>query len=78
MMAKNKLVKIAEEEYDLLKIYKRDAQEIMKFLAINHHNIYMDICWSKLRKIEDRVVRLPENKFASREQHYSVKLKGSV
>jgi len=63
-MGKNGLIKITEEEYELLKVYKRDAQKIMKFLALNHHNIYMDICWSKLRKIEDRVFKLPGTKFS--------------
>ena len=71
-MSKDKLVKITEEEYELLKIYKRDAQKIMKFLALNHHDIYMDICWSKLRKIEDRVFKLPCTKFSNRENEKKI------
>ena len=57
-MAKEKLVEITQREYALLKIYEEDAQSIMKFLAMNHHNIYMEICNKKLRKIEDRVIDL--------------------
>jgi len=59
---KKELVEITEEEYALLNVYKRDAHEIMKFLAIKHHDIYMDICSSKLRKIEDRVLNIPGGK----------------
>ena len=56
------LIEITIKEYNLLKAYKKDAQEIMKFLAINHHNIYMNICYSKLRKIEDRVFTIKNKK----------------
>ena len=48
-------ITISKEEYNLLKIYEKDALAIMRFLAINHHNIYMNLMTDKLSKIEDRL-----------------------
>jgi len=48
-------ITIPKEEYNLLKIYERDAFAITKFLAINHHDIYMNLMTDKLSKIEDRL-----------------------
>mgnify|MGYP001618737936 CR=1 FL=1 len=52
---KSKLVKIAEEDFKLLKIYERDCKALMKFLAINHRDIYNNFLRIKLDNIEKQL-----------------------
>jgi hypothetical protein len=52
----SKLVKITEYEFKLLKIYERDCKALMKFLSINHGDIYNSFIEFKLKKIEDKII----------------------
>lgn len=64
-MSKNKSLEeitLPRLEYEILKIFEKDAKEIMKFLAINHHNIYMEIISNKLVEVERRFELLNEVK----------------
>ncbi len=53
---------IGEKEYELLKVYKRDAKAVMKYLAINHHDIYMKFIEIKIKNIENLAQKKPFTK----------------
>lgn len=45
-------IMIGRKEYDLLKIYEKDAKALMKYLVIKHHDIYMKFMKMKMDNLE--------------------------
>ncbi len=55
-----KLVKITEEEYTKLNMYKKHYEAVMKFLAIKHQDTYTNIISNMIDEVEKDVKELIE------------------
>jgi len=59
-MSKLEKITITKEEYNLLKIYERDVKWLVKNLAINHHQEYMNFLNIRMKKLENKINKLTE------------------
>ena len=55
-----KLVKITEEEYNKLNVYKKHCEAVMKFLAIKHQDTYINIISNMIDEVKKDVKELME------------------
>ncbi len=54
------MIKIPKEEYYELEVYKKHCSAVMKFLAMNHHDIYMSVMNNLIDEVEERINELME------------------
>lgn len=59
----NEKIEILKSEYALLKIYQKDARDILSYLEKNHFDIWKKVINTKTDRIEVRMQKIKGNEY---------------